>query len=109
MHRYLVERTFHSETRSSLPGSNDPTRAQPAFAENNARDGVIWVHFYVSPDHRKSFCIYDAPGPEAIRHASIRNGLPLDRITEVLVITLQSRLQPADEFANTIQNEESVC
>lgn len=105
MHRYLVERTFHSETGSSLPESNDPTGGQTAFAENNARDGVIWLHSYVSSDHRKSFCIYDAPSPEAIRRASIRNGLPLDRITEVLVITLQSQLQPANEFSNTLQNE----
>ena len=23
--------------------------------------GVTWVHSYVSPDHRKTFCIYDGP------------------------------------------------
>jgi len=33
-----------------------------------------------------SFCVYDAPSPEAIRRAAARNGLPVGRITEVRVL-----------------------
>lgn len=31
----------------------------------------------------KTFCLYEAPFPEAIRRAARRNGLPVDKITEV--------------------------
>jgi Protein of unknown function (DUF4242) len=54
--------------------------------ENNTLDGVTWVHSYIAPGRKKSFCIYDAPTPEAVRRAAQRNGLPVDRITEVCVL-----------------------
>jgi hypothetical protein len=44
------------------------------------------VHSYVTDDKGKTFCIYDAPSPEAIRTAAGLNGLPVDRITEVRVL-----------------------
>ena len=84
MPRYLVERTFPDEL--SLPGPHQEAQARLIFAENNALDGVTWVHSYVVPDRKKSFCIYDAPTPEAVRRAAQRNGLPVDRITEVRVL-----------------------
>jgi hypothetical protein len=40
----------------------------------------------VTPDKKKTFCIYDAPSPEAIWQVAGRNGLPVDRITEVRVL-----------------------
>jgi hypothetical protein len=49
-------------------------------------DGVTWVHSYVNPDKTKTFCVYDAPSPEAIRTAAKRNNLPVDRITQVSVL-----------------------
>ena len=44
------------------------------------------MHSYVSPDHEKTYCIYDGPSPEAIRAAATTNGLPVDTITEVSVL-----------------------
>jgi hypothetical protein len=41
---------------------------------------------YVSPDKRKTFCVYDAPNPEAIREAANRNDLPAGAITQVTVL-----------------------
>ena len=41
-----------------------------AAIERNADDGVTWVHSYVSVTGTKTFCIYDAPSPEAIRKTS---------------------------------------
>ena len=35
---------------------------------------------------QKTFCIYDAPSPEAIRQAANRNNLPVDSISEVRVL-----------------------
>jgi hypothetical protein len=84
MPRYLVERTYPENL--VLPGAAQGTQACLNIAENNALDGVTWVHSYLPPDRRKSFCIYDAPTPEAVRRAARRSQLPVDRITEVRVL-----------------------
>lgn len=47
---------------------------------------MTWVHSYVSTDRQSTFCIYDAPNPEAIRLTARANGLPVDRIVEVCVL-----------------------
>lgn len=84
MPRYIVERTFPDGL--SIPA--DPQGAQVCLrvVDNNAQDTVTWVHSYVTQDKTKTFCVYDAPSPEAIRSAAARNGLPVDRITEVRVL-----------------------
>ncbi len=83
MPRYLVERTFRN-------GRSMAVRAEAAevlaVVEQNANEGVTWVHSYVSEDRRKSFCVYDAPSPEAVRKTAARNHLPVDRITHVRVL-----------------------
>jgi hypothetical protein len=57
-----------------------------AVVERNSEEGVTWVHSYVSTDKRTTFCIYDAPTPEAVRKTAARNDLPVDQITEVRVL-----------------------
>jgi hypothetical protein len=47
---------------------------------------VTWIHSYVTPDRRLAFYICEAPSPEAIRRAALRNKLPVDRITEVRIL-----------------------
>jgi hypothetical protein len=84
MPRYLVERTFAEDL--ALPGPQHNPGARLSLIENNALDGVTWVHSYVAPDRRKSYCICDAPSPEAVRRAAQRSHLPVDRITEVRVL-----------------------
>jgi hypothetical protein len=84
MPRYLIERTFPDGL--ALPANQEGAQLCQAVIGNNSEDGVTWIHSYVSPDKRKTFCIYDAPAPEAIRCAADRNGLPVDRITEVRVL-----------------------
>jgi hypothetical protein len=44
------------------------------------------VHSYVSDDKHSTFCVYDAPTPEAIRKAAADTGLPVDSITQVSVL-----------------------
>jgi hypothetical protein len=36
----------------------------------NASDGVTCLHSYVTPDKKRTFCVYDAPTPEAIRQVA---------------------------------------
>ena len=84
MPRYLVERTFPDGLRLS----SDDTGAEicSRIVLNNADDDVTWIHSYVSRDRQRTFCIYDAPSPEAIRRSATRNNLPVDRITKVNVL-----------------------
>ena len=84
MPRYLVERTFPDGL--ALPANEQGTQACLMVVGNNAVDGVTWVHSYVAADKKKTFCIYDAPSPEAIRSAAQRNNLPVDRIKQVSVL-----------------------
>jgi hypothetical protein len=84
MARYMVERTFPDGLH--IPMTNDGAQACLGVVGTNAEDGVTWVHSYVSGDKKKTYCIYDAPSPEAIRKVAGRNQLPVDRITEVSVL-----------------------
>jgi hypothetical protein len=84
MPRYLVERTFPDGL--AIPMNDEGAQVCLTVVGNNAVEGVTWVHSYVTDDKDKTFCIYDAPSPEAIRIAAERNGLPVDRITEVRVL-----------------------
>ena len=82
MPRYIVERTFADSVEIPREGAD----VFLDFAERNADAGVTWIHSYVSADGQKTFCVYDAPTPEAIRKTSARNSLPIDRITQVRVL-----------------------
>ncbi|MGO4129046.1 DUF4242 domain-containing protein [Inquilinus sp. YAF38] len=84
MPRYLIERQF-PDGLGLVPDQQGRQTAAAVIA-NNARDGVTWVQSYVTPDKKRTYCIYDAPSPEAIRQAANRNGLPVERITEVRVL-----------------------
>jgi Protein of unknown function (DUF4242) len=84
MPRYVVERTFPEGL--NIPVDAEGAASCLAVVDRNADDGVTWVHSYVSDDKRKTFCIYDAPSPEAIRKTADRNSLPLDQITQVSVL-----------------------
>jgi len=85
MPRYLVERTFSAAGLGAGGGAGDSRAADrlDAVIGTNARDGVTWIHSFVTPDRCRSFCIVDAPSPEAIRVAAHATALPVDRITEV--------------------------
>lgn len=84
MPRYMIERTFPDGL--SIPMNKDGCLACVGVVDNNAEEQVTWVHSYVSTDKVKTFCIYDGPSEAAIRAAAERNGLPIDRITEVRVL-----------------------
>ncbi len=84
MPRYLVERVFTDGL--DLPTDDTGAQAVAAVVATNADHGVTWIHSYVSDDCRKTFCVYDGPSPEAIRHVAQRNGLPVEAITLVRVL-----------------------
>ena len=84
MPRYLVERTFPNGL--AIPVTDAGAQACQSVVTTTAEDGVTWIHSYVTPDRKQTFCVYDAPNPEAIRRVAERNKLPVDRITEVRVL-----------------------
>ena len=84
MPRYLVERTFPDGL--AIPMDSGGADACGGVIARNAEGGVTWVQSFVSPDKKQTFCIYDAPSPEAVRSAAQKNALPVDRITEVRVL-----------------------
>ncbi len=84
MPRYVVERTFPEGLL--IPMNDQGVQVCLTVIGNNAQDSVTWVHSYVTLDKKKTFCIYDAPSPEAIRIVAKRNNLPVDSVTEVSVL-----------------------
>ena len=73
---YLVERNFAEAL------DLDAARVR-AVSEINGELGVNWVFSFLSADKRKSYCLYEAADPEALREAARRNGVPIDAIVEV--------------------------
>ena len=86
MPRYIVERTFPAGLRIPVGDGGAGAEVCLTVVERNADEGVTWVHSYVSDDKKRTFCVYDAPSPEAIRKTAARNDLPVDRITQVRVL-----------------------
>ena len=84
MPRYLVQRTFPDGL--AFPIDENGRKAVTSIVAGNGAEQVTWVHSYVSEDRMKTFCVYDAPDPEAIRRTAEKNNLPVDRITKVSVL-----------------------
>ena len=84
MPRYIVQRSFPEGLR--IPVADSGAEVSHGVIERNAEEGVTWLHSYVSEDKRTTFCVYDAPTPEAIRKSAGRNELPVDQITQVRVL-----------------------
>ena len=73
---YVIERNFAEQIE--LDAAHD---ADVKLVNDDV--GVRWVYSFLSADKKKTYCLYEAPNPEAIREAARRNGVPADVITEV--------------------------
>ena len=76
MPRYLIERTFAEEVGLNKDATDGINRI-------NDEEGVAWIISFLSADKRKTYCLYEAPNPEAIRAAARRNKIPADVIIEI--------------------------
>jgi hypothetical protein len=79
---YVIERTFAEQ----LELTNDDVRV---IEEVNADEGVRWLFSFLSADRRRSYCLYEAPSPDAIVAAAHRAGVPADAIVEVDRVSVQ--------------------
>ena len=73
---YMIERTFAEQLELT---SEDIALVD----EINAGEGVQWLFSFLSADRRRTYCLYEAPSPEAIRIAAIKSDVPVDVIVEV--------------------------
>jgi hypothetical protein len=73
---YMIERNFADQLDL---GSEEVT----LIDEINADEGVRWVFSFLSADRRRTYCLYEAPSPEAIKAAAERANVPADEIVEV--------------------------
>jgi hypothetical protein len=80
----MVQRTFPDGLH--IPVANGGAELCQGVVERNAEEQVTWICSFVSDDKTRTFCIYDAPTPEAIRKTAARNELPVDEITRVSVL-----------------------
>jgi hypothetical protein len=91
---FLIERNFADAVQS------DPA-TMAAIKEVNDDIGIQWLFSFLSADKRKTYCLYEAPNPEAIRAAARRLGVPADTIVEVgsEIGPLATMLTPLREHA----------
>lgn len=73
---YIIERTFAEQ----LELTDDDVKL---IEEVNTDEGVRWLFSFLSADRRRSYCLYEAPSPEAIMAAAQRGDIPVDAIVEV--------------------------
>lgn len=82
--RFMVERTFPDGL--NIPPNDEGKSLVTKVVEKNGELGVTWVQSFVTPDKKKTYCIYDGPNEAAVRKAAERNGLPVDAVTPVSVL-----------------------
>jgi Protein of unknown function (DUF4242) len=85
---FLVERRFAEDLEASAEVNDRIKRI-------NEEEGVRWLYSFLSADKRKTYCLYEAPMPDAIRRAAARAGLPADAIIE-----LSARVLPDGSLAD---------
>jgi hypothetical protein len=83
MPMYVIERTFAEQ----LDMSGDEVTL---LEEINADEGVNWLFSFLSADRHRTYCLYEAPNPDAIIAAAKRAGIPADAVTEVDRVTAES-------------------
>lgn len=79
---YMIERSFAEQ----LDLSEDDVEM---IEEINGDEGVSWLFSFLSADRRRTYCLYEAPSPEAILAAARKADIPADAVVEVGAATPQ--------------------
>ena len=96
---FMIERNFAEAVEA------DP-ETMATIKQVNDEIGIQWLFSFLSADKRKTYCLYEAPNPEAIRAAARRLGVPADTIVEVgsEVGPLAAMIAPVRERAELSQS-----
>lgn len=73
---FVIERNFAEQLQITRDGAK-------LIAEVNADVGVHWLFSFLSADKKKTYCLYEAADPEAVREAARRLNMPADVVMEV--------------------------
>jgi hypothetical protein len=73
---FVIERNFAEQL-------DDDAVDEAGIKVVNDDVGIRWVYSFLSADRKKTYCLYEAPSPEAIREAATRLGIPADVIVSV--------------------------
>jgi len=84
MPRYIVQCAFPEGLQIRV--ANGEAEISRGVIERTLRTGVTWLSSFVSEDKTRTFYVYDAPTPEAIRKTSARDELLIEEITQVRVV-----------------------
>jgi hypothetical protein len=76
MPRFMIERNFAEALEVTKEGADQ-------VRQINDEEGVKWLFSFLSPDKRKTYCLYEAPNADAIRAAAGRANIPADVVIEV--------------------------
>jgi hypothetical protein len=76
MPRFLIERNYAERLEVTKEAADRVTRI-------NNEEGVKWLFSFLSPDKRKTYCLYEAPNADAIRAAARKANIPADVVIEV--------------------------
>lgn len=79
---YVIERSFAEQ----LDLSNEDVEL---IEQVNDDEGVRWLFSFLSADRRRTYCLYEAPSPDAILAAAHRANVPADTVVEVSAATPQ--------------------
>ena len=85
---FMIERRYAERLEADAATAAEINRI-------NDDEGVRWLSSFLSADKRKTFCLYEAADPTAIRRAATRAGLPADAIVE-----LSGTIAPDGAFAS---------
>jgi hypothetical protein len=79
---YVIERNFAEQ----LDLTDDDVEL---IEEINSGEGVRWLFSFLSADRRRTYCLYEAPSPDAILAAARKANVPADAVVEVDAATPQ--------------------
>jgi hypothetical protein len=73
---FMIERQFAERLQLS-------EQAVKQILDVNEEIGVQWLFSFLSADQKKTYCLYEAKDPDALREQARVLGLPADVIVEV--------------------------
>lgn len=73
---FLIERQFAEQLQLSAEAVRQITDVSNEI-------GVQWLFSFLSADQKKTYCLYEAKDPEALREHARVLGIPADVIVEV--------------------------
>jgi hypothetical protein len=79
---FMIERNFADQLDIT-------DEAVELIEEVNGDEGVRWLFSFLSADRRRTYCLYEAPSPDAILAAARKANVPADVVVEVSAGTPQ--------------------